>query len=104
MSQRRRQGVRIPHGASDLIRQGNPLLVGEPIEIWNLGGPHSANQNPTVLAGKSMPFSLSGHIAIGMKAAGFDGNSAMREVAAWQAFLGRILKNSSASAVLFRSR
>ena len=58
MRQRRWQSVRILQGAQDFARQGYSLLIGEPIEIGNLGDPHAWQGGHTVPAGKSAPFGL----------------------------------------------
>ena len=63
--QRRWQGVRILKGAQNFVRQGYPLVIGEHVKIWNLGGPHAWQGSHTVPAGKSAPFSSNGPSAIG---------------------------------------
>ena len=65
MRQRSWQGVRILKRAQNFVRQGYPFVIGEPVEIWNLGGPHARQASHTVPAGKSAPFSSNGPTAIG---------------------------------------
>src|SRR5476651_1646684 len=78
MRQRQQQRIRIPHGAQYFICQGNPLLIGEPVEIWNLGGPHERQSSHTVRADKSAPFQFGPSYAIGRQLAHIAGDSAVR--------------------------